>query len=87
MSHNYTRCYACIDTLTGLIAEHQDRGEDVPEALVLLAIKDAGLTFSDFVALDERPGTFGSYRNDWHREVRKVRNNPTNNLFEILKEG
>lgn len=45
-----------------------------------------GASYNAFVELDERPGQFQpTYtRSNWHRHLRRARNNPDNDLFDRL---
>lgn len=68
--------------------------EDLPEddeQAVLDLVNTHELTYEEFRLLDEQPGRFyigGDYRNrEWHRRLRVVRNNPSNDLFDRLRRS
>lgn len=87
---SYSRCEDFIERMRNIISAHRHfeahHGHvDTCEDEVLEAIAEAGLTRLDFTELDVAPERFGGDR-EWHRLLRQVRNNPRNNLFEILKD-
>lgn len=62
-------------------------GPEVTEHATVLAIIDSiGITGADFIELDERPGQFDHayHEHSWHSLLRRVRNDPTNDLFDRL---
>lgn len=97
MAYSYSRCEQFINHVKALVEEHmagdphgghQNDMDPTPQEILNL-VWEVGLTYSDFIELDERPGQFDSkYRqNQWHRLLRMVRNDPDNNLFDLLREG
>ncbi len=81
---NLTRCED-FATAIDLLSSDDDNA-------VLALVAFSGLTYADFTELDELPGHFRingrSYTDDgseWHRRLRVVRNDPTNNLFDLLR--
>jgi len=57
------------------------------EEAILAAVTEFGITRREFTELDERPGQFDGPRDykAWHMYLRRVRNNPDNNLFDRLR--
>lgn len=55
---------------------------------ILTLLRSCHLTKFDFVRVDEHPSQFEVFgksdRSAWHWKVRQVRNNPNNNLYDIL---
>lgn len=83
--HNADRCERFAQAL-------EDMPDDDNDA-VLALVSEMGLTRSDFVALDEKPGWFyvavdgkrvPYERSEWARRLRVVRNDGSNDLFERL---
>lgn len=54
--------------------------------MVLAAVDEVGITGHDFEQLDTSPGQFDRRYRDhgWHSALRRVRNDPANDLFERL---
>lgn len=88
------RCPTCGSTDPAADHSHPKfRGADAVDVKlvanpedVLAAVDSVGITGHDFVELDERPAQFDSRYRDhgWHAALRRVRNDPANDLFERL---
>lgn len=77
---DHDRCVRFIDAIEG--------ATPATPSTVLACVTAAGLTPSDFIELDERPGQFGSYRDGtWHSSLRRVRNDPNGDLFDRLRKN
>jgi hypothetical protein len=75
--NDWSRRTAFIDAVEA--SDHQP-------ATILGLVSSLELTMADFVALDETPGEYDHrYREHrWHTALRRVRNDPTNDLFDRL---
>lgn len=53
---------------------------------VLEAVRETGITLDEFTEMDERPAKFDGRYGDryWHQILRLTRNDPDNNLFDLL---
>lgn len=71
------------------VVPHFDRDED-SHAYVAAVMKQEGITYADFVELDERPGkpSYGGYdgiNGAWHHRLRRARNAGVG-FFDALKK-
>ena len=99
MSFSYTRCEDFIARMNDAIAagtpddprarQGLGGGEDPTWVETLEAVQEAGITRSDFIELDERPGRFDHRYTDggWFRLLRILRNEHTDELFDQLTEN
>lgn len=84
MSHGFSpsRCESFIEQLSA-----NDPAYVASSSFVLALVSEVGITGSDFIELDERPGQFDSRydRHGWFRALRITRNGDTaEDLFERL---
>lgn len=92
--YSVKRCMKFVDLMTFAIASHRANGPQYGRQVgtwpavdkVIECIEDAGLTVSDFIELDERPGAFDPhYRlNGWRTLLRQALDDPAVDLFDVL---
>jgi hypothetical protein len=84
MKYHYRNCNNFRLALMQLETQSTLTQEDVEGVLYLVDVWD--ITREDFVALDEKPGTFGDYtKQGWHWKLRQVRNQHIERLFSVLE--
>lgn len=75
--NRWSRLNACGAAIAALPEDHTS-------ADVLLVLQTYSITAFDFQELDERPRQFSRW--DWHPALRRVRNDPSVDLFAHLTE-
>lgn len=85
-----------VEEFTQLLEDFPSDSPPLITSYVLTLVTEMGVTYNDFRYMDELPGTITvvvkgerlSYtRSSWHRRLRIVRNDPDNNLFDLLRDN
>ncbi len=76
--------YSTSEKLIAFLADPETEQDD--HEAICDKVAELGLTYAEFVSLDEKPGRWGYDwdGNEWHYKLRRTRNNTDSRLFEVL---